>query len=253
MDAGGGDRPCSVEEKREDEKLTWENADNIIKTRYVRKRRMEMEKKILSCVDCAVVNCNLQDKQYPDFCATTHMDEEVLAEAMELYKEDENRRSMIAAGEVEHDFYLQYTRVEEIMEYAKKMGMKKLGIATCVGLINESRKLASILRYHGFEVYGIACKAGAQKKTDVGIPKRCNSIGENMCNPILQAKLLNKEGTDLNIVVGLCVGHDCLFNKYSEALVTTAVTKDRVTGHNPAAAIYGADFYFKRRFFPEKE
>ncbi len=212
-----------------------------------------MEEKRLSCVDCAVTNCNLQDKQYPDFCLTTHMDSEVLDEAMELYKEDENRRSMIAAGEIEHDYYCQFTRIEEIMAYAKKMGMKKIGIATCVGLIQESRKLTSILRYNGFEVYGIACKAGVQKKVDVGIPERCNEIGENMCNPILQAKILNEAKTELNIVVGLCVGHDSLFYKYSDALVTTAVTKDRVTGHNPVAALYGADFYFKKRFFPEKK
>lgn len=212
-----------------------------------------MESKKLSCIDCAVTNCNLQDKQYPDFCLTTHMDSEVLNEAMELYEEDENRRSMIAAGEIEHDYYCQYTRIEEIMAYAKKMGMKKLGIATCVGLIQESRKLASILRYNGFEVYGIACKAGVQKKVGVGIPERCNEIGENMCNPILQAKILNEAKTELNIVVGLCVGHDSLFYKYSDALVTTAVTKDRVTGHNPVAALYGADFYFKKRFFPEKK
>ena len=211
-----------------------------------------MENKILSCVDCAVTNCNLQDKQYPDFCLTTHMDEEVLADAMKLYEEDENRRSMIAAGEVEHDHYLQYTRIEEIMAYANKMGFKKIGIATCVGLIAESRTLASILRYNGFEVYGAACKAGVQKKVDVGIPERCNAIGENMCNPILQAKLLNAAKTDLNIVVGLCVGHDSLFYKYSDALVTTAVTKDRVTGHNPVAALYGSDFYFKKRMYPKK-
>ncbi|MGN1167931.1 MAG: DUF1847 domain-containing protein [Lachnospiraceae bacterium] len=208
-----------------------------------------MEKKTMSCIDCAVTNCDKMDKQYPDFCLTTHMDEEVLDDAMKCYEEDENRRSMIAAAEVECDHYCQYTRIEEIMEYARKMGFKKLGIATCVGLIKESRKLASILRHNGFEVYGVGCKAGTQKKTSVGIPERCNAVGENMCNPILQAKILNKEKTDLNIVVGLCVGHDSLFYKYSDALVTTAVTKDRVTGHNPVAALYGADFYFKKRFY----
>lgn len=205
-----------------------------------------MEKKTMSCVDCAVTNCNLQDKKYPEFCVTTHMNPEVLDDAMKCYEEDENRRSMIAAGEVEYDHYCKYTRVEEIMAYAKKMGMKKLGIATCVGLIRESNILASILRIHGFEVYGIACKAGVQKKADVGIPDRCNAIGENMCNPILQAKLLNEAKTELNIVVGLCVGHDSLFYKYSDALVTTAVTKDRVLGHNPVAALYTADFYYKK-------
>jgi len=211
-----------------------------------------MEEKKLSCIDCHVTNCNLQDKTYPDFCLTTNMPEEVLEEAMKLYEEDENRRSMIAAGEVEFDFYGQFTRVEEIMAYARKMGFKKLGIATCVGLISESRTLAKILRYNGFEVYGIACKAGVQKKTSVGIPERCTGIGQNMCNPILQAKMLNEAKTELNIVMGLCVGHDSLFYKYSDALVTTGVTKDRVTGHNPVAALYGADFYFKKRFFPPK-
>jgi len=205
-----------------------------------------MEKKTLSCVDCSLINCNLQDKKYPEFCLTTNMNPEVLEDAMRCYEEDENRRSMIAAGEVEFDHYCQYTRIEEIMAYAKKMGMKKLGIATCVGLIRESNTLASILRSHGFEVYGVACKAGVQKKSDVGIPDRCNAIGENMCNPILQAKVLNEAKTDLNIVVGLCVGHDSLFYKYSDALVTTAVTKDRVLGHNPVAALYTADFYYKK-------
>ena len=68
----------------------------------------------------------------------------------------------------------------------------------------------------------------------------------NMCNPVLQAKLLNKAKTDLNVVVGLCVGHDSLFYKYSEALTTTAVTKDRVLGHNPVAALYTADSYYSK-------
>lgn len=197
-----------------------------------------------SCVDCGVINCDMQDSHYPDFCVTTHMDEEVLQDAMKCYEDETNRRSMAAAAEVEHDFYCQYTRVQEIIAYAKKLGMKKLGIATCVGLIRESRTLANILRHHGFEVYGIACKAGVQKKADLGIPERCNEIGENICNPILQAKVLNAEKTDLNIVMGLCVGHDSLFYKYSEALVTTLVAKDRVLGHNPVAALYTADTYY---------
>lgn len=62
--------------------------------------------------------------------------------------------------------------------------------------------MARIFRDNGFEVYGIACKAGAQKKTSVGIPEECNAVGVNMCNPILQAKMLNEAGTELNVVVG---------------------------------------------------
>ena len=200
----------------------------------------------MSCVDCGVKNCSKMDKTYPDFCLTTHMDEKVLEEAMSCYQEEGIHQVMVAAAEVEFEHYCQYTRVEEIMEFARKIEAKKLGIATCVGLLKESRILAAILRDHGFEVYGVSCKAGAQKKTSVGIPKVCSQIGENMCNPILQAKLLNKAKTDLNLVVGLCVGHDSLFYKYSDALVTTVVTKDRVLGHNPAAALYTADPYYTK-------
>ncbi len=69
---------------------------------------------------------------------------------------------------------------------------------------------------------------------------------EPACNPIAQAEILNAVGTDLNVIVGLCVGHDALFTKHSRAPVTTLVVKDRVTGHNPVAVLYGQGFYFKR-------
>jgi pyruvate dehydrogenase E2 component (dihydrolipoamide acetyltransferase) len=109
------------------------------------------------------------------------------------------------------------------------MGFRKLGIATCVGLIDESRVLAKILRKNGFEVTAAACKIGSFRKTDVGVDlEHITKTGEFMCNPILQAEVLNREHTDLNIVMGLCVGHDSLFYKYSDALVTTLVAKDRV-------------------------
>ena len=174
------------------------------------------------------------------------MDSKVLEEAMACYEETENHDVMAAVAEVEYEHYCKYTRVEEIIAFAEKIKAKKIGIATCVGLLKESRILAGILRSYGFEVYGVACKAGCIPKTSVGIPEECCEIGIHMCNPILQAKLLNKEKTDLNVVMGLCVGHDSLFYKYSEALTTTGVTKDRVLGHNPAAALYTANTYYKK-------
>ena len=205
-----------------------------------------MTKKKLSCIDCATCNCNNHESMYPDFCLTTNLNEEMLAKVMELYEEDENHLVTVASAEVESEGYLKKTRVEEIMEFARKIGAKKLGIATCVGLIRESKTLASILRANGFEVYGAACKVGSVPKSELGIDEQSELVGKYMCNPILQAKILNEEKTDLNLVVGLCVGHDSLFYKYSEALVTTVVTKDRVTGHNPAAVLYNAESYYKR-------
>lgn len=205
-----------------------------------------MEKKKLSCVDCAVRNCEFQDRMYPDFCLTTGLTEEQKQNVMKRYEEKENHRVMCAAAEVETEGYLKQCRVEEVIRFAHKIGAQKLGIATCVGLLRESRTLAKILRSHGFEVYGAACKVGAVPKTEVGIDPRCEEIGVSMCNPIMQAELLNAEGTDLNLVMGLCVGHDSLFYKYAEALTTTVVTKDRVLGHNPAAALYTAESYYSK-------
>lgn len=199
-----------------------------------------------SCIDCGTTNCNLQDSVYPDFCLTTGMDEKVLTRAMAAYDDPEDRKISQVSASVEHDGYMQWTRVEELMVFSERMGYKKLGIATCVGLIRESRTLAQILRNHGFEVFGVACKCGVQKKASVGCDPSCDELGPNMCNPVLQAELLNEEGTDFNVTMGLCVGHDSLFYKHSNAPVTTLVAKDRVLAHNPCAALYQADAYYKR-------
>lgn len=209
-----------------------------------------MEKKEIkrSCVDCAVKSCDAKGGgMYPDFCATANMDPDFLAETMKLYTEsEENTKIMMAASEVEFENYCKMTRVEEICEFAAKIGAEKLGIATCVGLIQEARMAAKIFRNRGFEVVGAACKIGAQPKVSVGIDKEHEAVGVNMCNPIMQAEVLNKEKTDLNIVIGLCVGHDSLFYKHSDALCTTLVTKDRVLAHNPVAALYQADKYYSK-------
>ena len=183
-----------------------------------------------SCVDCGTQNCKFKDRTYPDFCPTLNLEDADLQWALEFQG------------------YCQWTRVPEIMKFAHKIGAKKIGIANCIGLINEARTFARILRANGFEPYAIICKVAGKAKSSIGIPKQCEEIGAAMCNPILQARLLNEAKTDLNVVIGLCVGHDSLFYKYSDAYVTTLVTKDRVTGNNPAAALYTAGSYYKKKF-----
>ena len=99
------------------------------------------------------------------------------------------------------------------MHFAQLLGVKKIGIATCAGLIHEANALARVLRAQGYEVTGIACKCGTVNKTELGIPERCLEVGQNICNPVLQALVLNGEKTELNIALGLCVGHDSMFYK----------------------------------------
>ena len=200
-----------------------------------------------SCVDCGILNCKTRDKEYPEFCLTAELTQETIEKVRSLYEEEENNKVSVISAQIENEFYLRYTRVEEVIEFASRMGYKKLGIATCVGLIEESRILARILRKNGFEVYGAVCKIGSFLKTEVGVPQEdITRTGAVMCNPIMQAEVLNQAGTDFNVVMGLCVGHDSLFYKYSEALVTTLVAKDRVLAHNPAGALYQAGAYYKK-------
>ncbi len=141
------------------------------------------------------------------------------------------------------------TRMVEIMEFAGRLGYRRLGLAFCLGLIKEAAVVEEILTGRGFEVVSAVCKAGKTPKGKIGIKdkdKIYRGTEEAMCNPIFQAKLLNQEKTQFNILLGLCVGHDSLFFKYAEAPTTVLAVKDRVTGHNPLAAIYLSDSYYRK-------
>ena len=208
---------------------------------------MSNENVCLSCADCGVLNCLNRNKKYPEFCPTTALTEEEINEVAALYTNRTNKKVAVTAAEIEGEFYGKYTRVEEIIEFARRIGAKKIGIATCVGLMEESRIFAKILRLNGFEVYGIGCKVGSVNKTSIGVREEYTCVtGPVMCNPIMQAKLLAKNKVDLNVVVGLCVGHDSLFYKYAKGLTTTLITKDRMLAHNPAGALYQARAYYKK-------
>lgn len=211
---------------------------------------MDQSKPPLSCADCGVVKCDRCAGEYPPFCLTTGMPVEEEETLLALYALEENRAIMSQAAQVEYEGYCRLTRVEETIQFARRMGYRRIGIATCAGLIRESRTLARVLRKNGFEVYAVVCKAGAIDKTRVGIDERCQAIGAHMCNPIFQARQLARAGTQFNIVMGLCVGHDSLFYKYSHTVTTTMVVKDRVTMHNPAATLYGAESYYKKKLIP---
>ena len=200
---------------------------------------------IHTCSDCAVLSCKAKDEaHYPAFCLTAKQNQARLEEALKIYQEDPEQGNIarVSAG-IEGEFYGRLTRVEETIEFIRRMGYKKIGIASCVALLRESRALAKMLRGNGFEVFGVGCKTGELNKTDLGIDEAHQGPGPVACNPILQAELLNREGTELNIVMGLCVGHDSLFYKYAKAVTTTLVVKDRVLMHNPVSALYTADSY----------
>lgn len=209
------------------------------------------EEKVFTCSDCKLLTCKNKEGNYPKFCLTTNLDEGKLNDVLELYKTDEEiNKIAVTSAEIEGEFYGKKTRVEETIEFMKRMGVKKIGIASCVGLMAETSMFTKILDKYNLKYYTVGCKIGAVDKGEIGITdefKLNRGCGhESMCNPIMQAKLLNEEKTDFNIIIGLCVGHDMLFTMHSEAPVTTLIAKDRVLIHNPVAALYSSTGMYSR-------
>lgn len=206
----------------------------------------------LTCSSCGILACRSKaEEEYPAFCLTKHVDSERLQEAFNTYLEDEESGEISRVSAcIEGEFYGKLTRVEETIEFIKRMGYKRIGIASCVGLMREAGIFARILRGYGIDSYTVGCKIGAIDKTEIGVPneKKLNggSGHESMCNPIMQARELAAQKTDFNIVIGLCVGHDTLFLKNSQAPTTVMIVKDRVLGHNPVQALYGAGSMYSR-------
>ena len=200
-----------------------------------------------ACDACAAKPCRSGDlSTAPKNCPSLGVSPE---ESLARYSQEDRRTACIAA-EVECDGYCRLTRVEEIMEYTRRCGYRKLGLAFCAGLSKEAGILARILRGNGFEVVTVCCKNGSVSKDQLGIPKekqlKRGEAFEAMCNPAGQAAVLNEAGCELDLLLGLCVGHDTLFIKNAGAPITVVAVKDRVTGHNPLAPIYTFDSYGKR-------
>ncbi len=205
------------------------------------------------CARCKVFACERGLKgQEPENCPMKKP--EAAKASRKEYLKEENSSFFVAAAEVEAEGYCEWNRVRETLELCKKMKYEEIGLACCTGFIKEAKILIDIFERSGFHMHSVVCKNGGIDKGEAGIPEEVKMHGpfEAACNPVGQAMLLAEEQVDFVIVLGLCVGHDSLFYKYfakySDAFVTTLAVKDRVTGHNPCAALYGAGEYFKNKF-----
>jgi uncharacterized metal-binding protein len=163
--------------------------------------------------------------------------------------EPDLHRMAVESARTEAAGYCKATRVEEVMDFARRMGWTHLGIAHCAGLMEEAKAARDIFLAGGFRVSAVCCKVGSIDKEDMGISdaeKVCPGEFEPLCSPVGQAALLAEAGTELNVVIGLCVGHDSMFFMHSQAPATVLVAKDRVLGHNPVAALYTSHSYYRR-------
>jgi uncharacterized metal-binding protein len=228
-----------------------------------------MEKELMGCARCPYDQqervCRDEGGKAPPFCPTVNK-AEVIEKALEELKKPEimefARQASIQEGEGYTDKELGYARarpskprIVEVIEFAGKMKYKKIGLVSCMGLRKEAKVVDSLLSANGFTVVSVLCKVGRVPKETIGVrddQKVRSGSFETMCNPIAQAFLVNDEKTEFNVLMGLCVGHDSLFLKYAEAPCTVFVVKDRLLGHNPLAAIYNIDGYYRSLRTPVK-
>ena len=200
-----------------------------------------------NCADCKGKPCGrgVTEGRLPDCPGGKYTKEKMLR----LYSEEELRMAM-ASAKVEAEGYGKNTRVEEVMDYAWKLGYKKIGVAFCVGLSAEASTFVTILRSNGFEVRSVCCKNCSIPKQELGLRREQfahpDREFEPMCNPVGQAKILDDEECDLVVLLGLCVGHDTLFIRHIKAPCTVLAVKDRALAHNPLGALYTANSYMRR-------
>jgi uncharacterized metal-binding protein len=193
----------------------------------------------------------------PAFCPMKLMPEEYAA-AMTEYDKPKVKEFARLASVQEFQCYERLPdglrpklpRIEELIQFARKCGYKRLGLAHCGGLAYEAGLLAGVLEKNGFEVVSVQCKTGAVPKERIGVSPDEKIAGpeawETMCNPIVQAMIINRSKVDMAVMLGLCIGHDTLFIKYCNVPLTVLAVKDRVLGHNPLAALYAGETYYQR-------
>jgi uncharacterized metal-binding protein len=207
------------------------------------------KKKMLWCDQCKRNNCfSGYTTGKPEYCRAA-ADEEMLEALPEKFQTPEVSKYHMAASRLikrQRDADVSWPRIQEAIEYAKELGVKKVGIAICGSMLWQGKELSKLMKLAGLEPCMVNCMAGGVSKETTGIPEEW---AVPPCNPVVQAEILNRDGTEFNFIYGLCVGHDTLFIQHSKAPVSVLLVKDRVTGNNPGAVLFS--YYHRNRMWAE--
>lgn len=181
----------------------------------------------MDCIKCTVKSCRITES-----CKSQKFDSNQL---MEVYHEAENQKIVQAAALlVDQGRAGTLSRMQEVIEFSKEMKFTKIGLAYCYGMESLATNVAIIFRENGFKVVPVSCTTGGFRQDEVNKNSSNNKVS---CNPVAQAEQLNHEAVDLTLAIGLCLGHDMLFQKQINSLVSTLIVKDRVYSHNPLESI----------------
>jgi uncharacterized metal-binding protein/predicted Fe-Mo cluster-binding NifX family protein len=153
-----------------------------------------------------------------------------------------HEKTLEAAWDVACEDERTLCRLAELVYFGLEMGYTRLGVAFCVDLQEPAAILTGVLRRF-FEVVPVCCKVSGAPPAALpvaGAPRERASEGRHRapCDPVTQAAVLNDARTDLNVLVGLCVGVDGILARESRAPVTTVFVKDKSLANNPVGAVY---------------
>ena len=156
---------------------------------------------------------------------------------------EEMRHTLDAASDIAMDQDPQLCRIAELVYLCLEMEYRRVGLAFCIDLLEPTRIVDGVLRRF-VEVVPVCCKinhrsaAGGSSIEDT--PQ--GDLAGWSCNPLQQASVLNAAETDLNVLIGLCIGADAVFTSASTAPVTALFVKDRSLANNPIGAVY-SEYY----------
>ncbi len=190
---------------------------------------------------CAACGSDRRCRQTDDVCAVSRSACQI--DALRAYEDPQILQMARVSAQVEATGYERWDRATETIEFAHRMGYRRMGLAFCLRLSDEASAYHRRLAREGFDVVSAMCKAGAVPKESILGLREDEKVRpgspEAMCNPVAQARLLADAEVDLNIVIGLCVGHDALFIQHSRGPVTVLVAKDRVFDNKPVLGLRG--------------
>jgi len=202
----------------------------------------------VQCSYCAKKSCFMGDvSNAPEFCPSK-LAPETLKEVRAKLEDPEIQKMAQDVAKTWKGIDKK-NRVELTMEYARNRGYNRLGLAFCVGLSYEAELLSNIFINEGFDVISVSCMCGSLSSDDVGLPEEDKIVSgsrQPMCNPIGQAAILDEGGSELSVLLGLCVGDDVLFIKHSKSPVTVIGVKDYALAHNSLGALYTSRTIFSR-------
>lgn len=177
----------------------------------------------MRCTTCKSKSCRTGET-----CKAVSFDTE---EIKQRYTEKNVQKIVqIAAKLVDNGRAGTLSRLEEIIEFCHLNKYKRIGLAYCYGMEKEAIEISKYIKLSGLRVIPVSCTVGGYKENDFNQKTKSQSVA---CNPIGQAEQLNQEKVQLTLTMGLCLGHDILFQKHIKSDSTTLVVKDRVHHHNP--------------------